>query len=60
MPCLLYLERVLDGKDVDIALVEEVVEDVDGVSGGGALSSIYSARSLIVIEVNVGYLGHRS
>ena len=38
--CQFYLKWVLDGEDVDIALVEEVVEDVDGVSGGGALSSI--------------------
>ena len=57
MPRLLYLKWVLDGEDVDVALVEEVVEDVDGVSGGGALSLILSAR--LLIEVNIGYFGHR-
>ena len=57
MPRLLYLKWVFDGEDVDVALVEEVVEDVDGVSGGGALSLILSAR--LLIEVNIGYFGHR-
>ena len=57
MSRLLYLKWVLDGEDVDVALVEEVVEDVDGVSGGGALSLILSAR--LLIEVNIGYFGHR-
>ena len=57
MPRLLYLKWVLDDEDVDVALVEEVVEDVDGVSGGGALSLIFSAR--LLIEVNIGYFGHR-
>ena len=32
------LEGVLDGEDVDVALVKEVVEDVDGLGGGRALS----------------------
>ena len=31
------LEGILDGEDVNVSLVEEVVEDVDGVGGGGAL-----------------------
>ena len=35
------LEGVLDGEDVDVALVEEVVEDVDGVGGAGTLNIIW-------------------
>ncbi len=31
--CCVFLERVVDAEDVDVALVEEVVKDVDGVHG---------------------------
>ena len=40
------LEGVLDGEDVDVALVEEVVEDVDGVGGAGTLNIIWSLSFL--------------
>ena len=49
----MYLEWILNGEDVYVALVEEVVEDVDGVGGGGALSLILSTCKLS--EENIGY-----
>ena len=46
----MYLEWILNGEDVDVALVEEVVEDVDGVGGGGALSLILSTCKLSLVK----------
>ena len=50
-----FLERVVDGVDVDVSLVEQMMEDVDRIHGRGALLLVtkYQVDPLVQARTHV-------